>query len=156
MAEIAVVTQREIPTIGIRSMVPRDQMQAFFSESYGRLFHLIGPDGVTVAGAPYGRFRGMPSDPIDVEAGIPVTEPTESSGDIVAGVLPATEAVEAIHVGPYDTLPETYGEIIQWLTEHNLVPAYESWEMYLTDPMQEPDPSKWQTRIVWPIASADG
>ncbi len=156
MAEIALVTQQEIPTIGIRSMVPRDQMQTFFSESYGRLFHKIGPDGVTVAGAPYGRFRGMPSDPIDVEAGIPVTEPAESSDDIIAGVLPATDAVEATHVGSYDTLQETYGEIIQWMTEHSIVPAYESWEFYLTDPMQEPDQSKWHTKIVWPIAAENG
>jgi hypothetical protein len=26
------------------------------------------------------------------------------------------------------------------------------WEYYLSDPEQEPDPAKWQTRVIWPLA----
>ncbi len=59
-----------------------------------------------------------------------------------------------IHVGSYDTLETTYGEVVQWMTDHNLVPAGESWEFYLTDPNVEPDTSKWQTKIVWPVTPA--
>ncbi len=40
------------------------------------------------------------------------------------------------------------------MTDHNLVPAGESWEFYLTDPNVEPDTSKWQTKIVWPVTPA--
>ena len=154
MVKCALVTQSEIATIGIRSQVPREQMASFFSESYAKLFHEIGPGGATVVGPPYGRFRGMPSEPVDVEAGIPVAEAATRHGDILAGTLPAVEAVEAIHVGSYDTLETTYGEVVQWMTDHNLVPARESWEFYLTDPNVEPDTSKWLTKIVWPVTPA--
>jgi hypothetical protein len=26
------------------------------------------------------------------------------------------------------------------------------WEYYLSDPAAEPDPAKWKTLIVWPVA----
>jgi hypothetical protein len=33
-----------------------------------------------------------------------------------------------------------------------MVPAGHVWEVYLSQPQAEPDPSTWRTRIVWPLA----
>jgi AraC family transcriptional regulator len=115
------------------------------------LFGEIGREGVAVSGMPFARYRGMPTDSVDVEAGVPIAETATDRDDIVAGTLPATEAVEAVHVGPYDTLEQTYNEMVAWMSEHNLVPSDEMWEFYLTDPADEPDPQKWETKVVWPV-----
>ena len=152
MVECALVPQEETPTIGIRSVVPLDRMQTFFSESYGRLFEEIGREHIRVTGMPFGRYRGMPSETVDVEAGVPVAKAPASHADVVVGELPATEAVEAVHVGPYDKLEETYDEMIAWMREHSLTPSDEMWEFYLTDPADEPDPAKWETKVVIPVA----
>lgn len=153
MVECAIVPQPEVPTIGIRSTVPLNRMKEFFGESYGRLYGEIGREGVAVSGMPFGRYRGMPTDIVDVEAGFPIAEPTAGHDDIVAGTLPATEAVEAVHVGPYDTLEQTYNEMVEWMSEHNLIPSDDMWEFYLTDPADQPDPRKWETKVVWPVVS---
>ncbi len=151
MAGYEIVEQVGTPTIGIRRTIPVDQMQEFFSDSYGRLFEEIESSNLTVTGAPYGRYRGIPSDTYDVEAGVPIAEPTTSHDDIVAGQLPEVEAVEFIHVGPYDTLRQSYDAMAAWMSEQNIIPEGEMWEMYLTDPTEEPDPAKWETKIVWPV-----
>jgi effector-binding domain-containing protein len=67
-------------------------------------------------------------------------------------MLPGGDAFEAIHTGPYDTLGETYGAIQQQMQAEGLTPSDSMWEYYLSDPEQEPDPAKWQTKVVWPTA----
>ena len=66
-------------------------------------------------------------------------------------MLPGGRAVEGIHVGSYDHLPGAYADLQQWMEQHGLEPANLMWEYYLTDPGIEPDPSRWRTRIVWPV-----
>lgn len=151
MADYEIVRQTETPTVGIRRVVPMNEMQNFFSDAYERLFHEIGEKGLTVTGPPYGRYRGEPSDTFDVEAGVPIAQPTTSHDDIVAGHLPAVEAVQFVHIGPYDTLRQSYESIAAWMAQNDIVPGAEMWEQYLSDPMAEPDPSKWETKIVWPV-----
>ena len=75
MVQCALVPQEETPTIGIRSVVPMEQMQSFFGESYGRLFEEISREHIKVTGMPFGRYRGLPTDKVDVEAGVPIAKP---------------------------------------------------------------------------------
>ncbi len=71
---------------------------------------------------------------------------------MVPGSLPAGRVVEAIHVGPYDTMEKTYAEIEDYLADEGLTPAEVMWETYLSDPDTEPDPAAWRTLICWPLA----
>jgi len=67
----------------------------------------------------------------------------------LSGVLPAGRAAEAMHVGPYDTLSQTYDEVMRWVQEHGMHPGTDMWEYYLSDPSTEPDPASWRTRVLW-------
>lgn len=58
-----------------------------------------------------------------------------------------------MHIGPYDTLRQSYESIAAWMSQNDIIPGAEMWERYLSDPMKEPDSSKWQTKIVWPVLS---
>jgi len=151
VVDCLLVEEAEMPTIGVRSVVALDAMTDFFGAAYGQVFERIGREGLTVTGMPFGRYRGMPTETVDIEAGVTVAETVPSSGEIVAGTLPATKAVEAVHVGPYDTMVETYAAMQDWIGSEGLEPSDEMWEFYLTGPTEEPDPAKWQTKIIWPI-----
>lgn len=71
---------------------------------------------------------------------------------VTKGTLPEAEAFEAVHMGPYDSLEKTYGIIQEHMKAEGFTPSDTMWEYYLSDPETEPDPTKWQTRVVWPIA----
>jgi len=80
-----------------------------------------------------------------------VSSPVTDVDDVVASSLPGGRVVEAVHVGPYDTLAETYREVEQWMVGQGLRPGAVTWESYLTDPAAQPDPSTWRTLVMWPV-----
>lgn len=96
-------------------------------------------------------YRGMPAQTVDVEAGFPIVGTLADSGPVVAGTLPETEACEAVHTGPYDTLTATCSAVQDRMQAAGKTPSDTMWEYYLNGPSTEPDPQKWQTRIVWPF-----
>jgi effector-binding domain-containing protein len=81
-----------------------------------------------------------------------VASPIEPSGEVEPFVLPAGRVVTGTHIGPYETLGQTYEQLMAWMRAEGLTLAEGMWESYLSDPSVEPDPNTWRTLIVWPLA----
>ena len=145
---------QEQPTAVLRETVPMNALREFFGRAYGAVMATSQKQNVQLAGPPFALYRGMPTDVVDVEAGFPVAAPFASSGGggVIAGSLPGGQALEAMHIGPYESLPETYGAITAKMQADGLTPGDAMWEYYLTDPATEPNPAKWKTLVVWPVA----
>lgn len=140
------------PVAVIRERVPMAALAEFFARAFGAVMAAMQRQGVFPAGPPFARYHGMPGDSVDVEAGFPVGGRFNGADGVQTGILPGGEAFEAIHTGPYDTLGKTYGALQQKMQAEGITPADTMWEYYLSDPEQEPDPAKWQTKVVWPAA----
>ena len=151
--DIKSTTLQEQPTAVLRETVPMKELRAFFSRAYSLVMSAAEQQHVQLAGPPFAMYRGMPTDVVDVEAGFPVAAsfPGGDSG-VTAGSLPAGRALEAMHVGPYETLPKTYEAIVAKMQAEGLTPGNAMWEYYLSDPAAEPDPAAWKTLIIWPVA----
>ena len=151
MTEIR-ITQHDVqPTAGVRERVPMTQLTEFFGRAFEQTMAVLQAQGIAPAGPPFGKYYGMPTETVDVEAGIPVATPVTPSGAVIAGMLPGGRVVEATHVGPYDTMEATYGEVQQYLAQSGLTPGDVMWESYLSDPELETDPATWRTQICWPV-----
>jgi effector-binding domain-containing protein len=151
--EIKSAELQEQPTAVLRETVPMDALRQFFDRAYSSVMSAVQQQHVQLAGPPFALYRGMPTDVVDVEAGFPLAAPYPGGdGGVTAGMLPAGRALEAMHVGPYETLPETYNAVMARMQEDGLTPGNVMWEYYLTDPAAEPDPATWKTLIVWPVA----
>lgn len=127
-------------------------MSEFFGRAFGTVMAAAGSQGIPVAGPPFALYRGMPTETVDVEAGFPVAAGFRETEAVASGTLPEADAFEAIHVGSYDTLGQTYGVIQERMRAEGRTPSDTMWEFYLSDPATEPDPTKWQTRVVWPYS----
>ena len=55
------------------------------------------------------------------------------------------------HHGPYEGLPEAWGEFMDWIETHDHTPALDLWECYLTNPDSDPDPAHWRTELNRPL-----
>jgi effector-binding domain-containing protein len=152
MTEIRIVDRRHQPTAGVRERIPMDRLTEFFPRAFHETMELLAAQGIAPAGAPFGKYFGMPSTTVDVEAGVPVATPIEPAGDVIAGELPGGRVVETVHVGPHETLEDTYLEVQRFFAEHGLTPGAIMWESYLSDPETEPDPAAWRTLISWTVA----
>lgn len=150
MTDIKIIQSPEQHTAGIRDRVPMAGLADFFARAFEETMQAMGAQGLSPAGAPFGKYYGSPGEFVDVEAGFPVPSVITPDGDVAPGVLPGGSLVEATHVGSYDTLASTYSEVERYFAEAGLSPGPVMWESYLTDPAVEPDPEKWHTRISWP------
>ena len=152
MSDIHVIHTPSQHTAVVRAQVPVQDLPAFFSRAYDQVLAAVRSQRAAPVGPPFALYHGMPGVTVDVEAGFPVSQAVPASGDVVPGTLPAGEAVEAVHVGPYDRLPDTYADVQAWMAEHHLSSGPQMWESYLSDPQSEPDPSRWRTLVVVPTA----
>lgn len=80
------------------------------------------------------------------------SEKIEGTEEIESEFMKAHRAMVYTHVGPYENLPESYEKIISVLMAKGYEMLEPSYEVYLTDPGTEPDPTKWKTDVYIPIA----
>jgi effector-binding domain-containing protein len=119
--------------------------------------------GIAPAGAPFIRYDviSMPGR-LDVEMGWPVASPAPDDGRVKSGSLPAGRYATVLYTGPYDGLMEANRVLIEWAKAQGIV--WDSWptaegdafgarfESYITDPGEQPDPSKWETEVLIRLA----
>lgn len=151
MTTITVVDHPEQLTAGVRERVPLSELMQFFSRAFEHTMKALEAQGIHPSGAPFGKYYGQPGETVDVEAGFPVPLVIASVGDVKPGTLPGGRIVEAVHVGPFDTMERTYAELQRYFSDAHLDVGDVMWESYLTDPEVEPDAAKWRTQICWPV-----
>lgn len=142
----------EQPVAVVRERVPMDSLTGFFDRAFGAVMAAVQTQGARPAGPPFALYHGMPGASVDVEAGFPIQGNFHGTGEVASGVLPDTDAFEAIHTGPYDQLGTTYDAIREHMQAEGATPGNDMWEYYLSDPLKQPDPATWQTRVIWPVA----
>ncbi|EWT03635.1 AraC family transcriptional regulator [Intrasporangium oryzae NRRL B-24470] len=152
MTDIQIIDAKLQHTAVVRERVPMDELKDFFARAYGMTMGVMRAQRVAPVGPPFGLYHGMPGETVDVEAGFPVSSPITDAEGVTAGTLPGGTVVEAVHIGPYEKLADTYAEVEQWMVEHELTPGDEMWECYLSDPQREPDPATWRTLVMVPTA----
>jgi effector-binding domain-containing protein len=137
----------------VRREVAMAELPAFYDSAYGALFEAVSAAGGSPTGAAFGWYHGGPSETVDVAAGFPVSGLDVGSleGDVEVVDRPGGRAAAAMHVGPYDELPETYVQVEQWLDEQGLEGRGDMWEEYLTMPTPDTDPTTLETRLVFPL-----
>ena len=160
-----VVDRPAQPFVGVTRPVTMATLKEAADE-VPRLLGWLSERGLTPAGAPFLRYLVIDmAATMVVQAGVPVAEPVVASvpdGDVEDDTLPAGSYVTTTHVGPYDGLYNATAALLTWAGEQGLhfdkspSPSGEAWasrvERYETDPVAEPDPARWVTRLTFKLA----
>ena len=154
-----------IGTYGIQRVNLREQVTAVISEKfgvedplrrfgalYGEICGHLARVGAQPIGPPFARFPSK-DGALEVEVGFPVLAAVPAAGRMETSRLPGGPGVQTIHVGAYERLPGAHEALEQWAKEHGYEPAGPCWEVYFTDPSEEPDVTKWRTQVVMPVRS---
>jgi len=138
--------------ISLRDRVSDEEVSERMGEMLPEVLAYALSCGAEVAGPPYSRYFEITPDEIDFECGIPVAAPVPVTESYQVSELPGGKAAAALHRGPYDRLILTWQALSRWVSEQGMQQAGPGWEVYVTDPQQEPDPSLWETRVYIPVA----
>ena len=181
--EPRIVDLPDRPYLGVRAVCTATTMNVVADRLPGIIGHVLGRGGA-LAGAPFIRYHRVgPGDEYDAEAGVPVDDPgpatdgpathdpatddivTEGPAhDITAGTLPAGRYAVTRHTGHLDGLPAATDALLAWAGDRDLAwdrtdtPHGERWgarvEHFLTNPAEEPDPSRYVTELSFRLADA--
>ena len=139
------------PTAAVRVTIEPARMGEAFDEVFPETLSYLERVGASPVGPPFARFFDYTEDEADFEAGFPVSEPIQGEGRVAASELPGGLAAVTTHVGPYEGLQDTHAAIGEWVLANGHDPSGPVWEVYVTNPREEPDPSKRRTEVVWPL-----
>lgn len=149
--EIKIEYLKKQPTLAMTATTTQAEVSTVLADLLPQIHVYTAQSGADMAGPPFTRYHNWSPGGVELEAGMPVTEPAAGEGPIEAGELPGGPAAVTMHVGPYDRLSEAYEALEAWLEENGKESAGAPWEVYLTDPGLDPDPQTWQTKILWPV-----
>jgi effector-binding domain-containing protein len=141
------------PVLVMRRRINRADVAKVIGELLGAVFLRAQRAGATLTGQPFTRYLEWGPGLVSIEAGLPVAARVEGEGDVLAESLPGGRVAVTTHLGPYHQLVDAHAAVQQWLEEHGLRATGSPWEVYVTDPADEPDPMNWRTDVFWPIGS---
>ena len=125
---------------------------------FGQVYAEMEKQGLQMAGPAYVHYLDFEesSGHMNFRAGMQVAEPGADAGSIKAHSYPEMQMVTALHKGPYEELAISYGKMQKYMTAEGLDVTGEAFEFYLTGIMSEPDQSKWETLIAFPLNPQEG
>lgn len=137
--------------LGIRNEVTFDKIGAMFNENLPKIFADAGNAGVQPAGAPVGLFYKW--DPkamkTDMAAAIPVADVNAKVGSWQKLEVKGGKALVVDYYGAYEKSEAAHNAMDKYIADNKYKQIAPVVEEYITDPMKEPDTSKWLTRIVY-------
>ena len=141
------------PAVVIRTAARQQDMGPAMSELFPAILAFVLESPAEPAGPPFCRYLSMGGEEWEFECGMTVTEPVAGEGRVEATELPGGDVVTTMHVGPYETLGQSWGALEGWMQENGRGPGGAAWEVYWTDPGEVPDPAEWRTELVMPLGS---
>ena len=132
------VDRSEQPTLVVRTRAAVERLPQVLGPAWGSIMAYASKAGAEPSGPPFVAYHDMDMQDLDLE------------GDVRSARLPAGQAVETVHVGPYDQLGSAYEALEAWMKANGRVAGGPPHEHYLNDPQETP-PGELRTRIVWPL-----
>ena len=131
--------------VGRNERTPGDQIPAAVDRAFPALFGWLEEHRIERTGAPFIRYLAMEPE-FELEFGVPVADaPAQARRELPAGRF----AID-IHIG-LTGLREAHIALAAWIESQGATIVGPSIECYLTDPADEPDPSRWEVEIAFPV-----
>ncbi|MDO5511311.1 GyrI-like domain-containing protein [Corynebacterium sp.] len=142
--------------IAIRETIATAEMPAFFDRVYTRLGDVLAASGAHPAGPARAYYHTPLTDTVDVSAAFPL--PAEQVAAVEAEApdlvhhLPDVTALTMRHHGAYDSLGNTWQELVEAATATGREMGPLCWEEYVTEPSPEADPADMITDLYVTLA----
>ncbi|MFN8377920.1 MAG: GyrI-like domain-containing protein [Anaerolineae bacterium] len=147
-------------TLGIRVQTPMKGMFAVVDKLFKELNAWTRQHNVEASGPPFLRYHVIDMrGEMDIEVGIPVSDPLPGDNRVKPGILPAGQYASLIYSGSGLAGNKA---LVEWARDNGL--AWDRWEdargdafrsryeRYLTDPKIEPRKKRWDIEVAIKLA----
>ncbi|MBD80445.1 MAG: hypothetical protein CL840_16130 [Crocinitomicaceae bacterium] len=145
------VVVEAIPYLSMTDSCTVEMISESLGKMYGAIMGHCGENQVESAGAPFAIYHSWDGKATRVEAGIPLAEAIKGTDAIESKTLYAGNALKLVYMGPYDQGEVAHNAVADYAEANGKEIVGPPWEVYVTDPGNEPDPNKYITEIYYPI-----
>jgi effector-binding domain-containing protein len=136
----------------IHVVIPRSEIRSVMGPGLAELMAALGAQGIAPTGPWLTHHLRMDPATFDFEICVPVARAVAATGRVRPGQLPAATVARTVYHGGYEGLGAAWQEFDAWIRAQGRKPGPSLWEVYLTDPATNPDPSTWRTELNRPLA----
>ena len=134
----------------IRKTTSIQDMPSVLGQCFGEIIQYVMESGAAEPVESFVIYHNMDMSNLEIDVGFTVSESLPDKGNIISSSIPAGKYAVALHVGPYETLNQTYDELTGFVDERKQTVDNWVYEVYLNNPMDNPDePAK--TMIYFPL-----
>jgi hypothetical protein len=152
MPAFPIVTLKPEPFAYITMTTPMSDIAQAMGQGFDRLGAAFGQSGARMAGMPMCHYTAYDEKTTTFELGFPA-RPDEldklKAAGLQTGQTPSGRNMKAVHMGPYDTVVQTYNAMTEEMKARGLTAAQDMWEVYYSPPDSPPEQIK--TEILWPV-----
>ncbi len=149
--EVTLVEVDPMDVLAIRTESSPDEIGQVMGGAFGQIMEFMQSKKLEQTGPPFSIWYSWEGDIMEYDNCIPVGKKVKAEPPIRMITTYSGKAVTVDHWGSYETTQYSWGSVDQYINENGLEKNGEPWEVYVTDPMTEPDQSKWLTRLYWPV-----
>lgn len=140
----------EQPTAVCTTTLAVTEIGSWLGPTYASVAERLAAEGAGPVGPPFARYHLLGAGRFQIEAGFPALRPIADGAEVTAATLPGGPVAHTVHVGPYDAMEPAYEALEAWIRDHGYEANGDPWEVYLSDPIAEPDPATWRTEVYAP------
>ncbi len=150
------VTESKVPqrnAFAVRLQASMAEIGQKLGMAYGGISKTMQEQRLTPAGPPISiYYNDGANGTFDFDAAMIYDgKPGKTVDGVKAITLPATNVAVVDFYGPYEKTGAAHEAINAWAKTNNKTINGAPWEEYITDPMVEKDPTKWLTKVYYPI-----
>lgn len=143
MPEYKMVQVKETPYLYQErtcSMDPQD-ISAAMGEVFHNVMKFVHEHDATSGNQALAVYPTYDPENMTFRAGVTVSaeDAAKAKGSIKSASLPEGEVLTFTHMGPYSTLRDSYGELMQHLANIKRMVAVPTWEIYVNNPDEVPE-----------------
>ena len=132
-----------------------EEMPTAMGRGFGMLSVLFTKAAAQMAGNPLAHYLEFDAHSVKFDLGFPALEADlerlRAAGASI-GRTPGGRNMTATHIGPYDTVSETYSTMDRAMQAQGLIGSKDMWESYLSPP--DTPPEQTRTDVIWPLLTA--
>jgi len=141
--------------LGVRATVSADPavVAAFYQKNLPNAFGVVTKNNVMGEGMPRGLFYtyDIEKGESDMCAAVPTSKEIDAPEGFTSFTIKGGKSLILDYYGDYAGTGKAHDAMEKYMNDRGLIFKGPAMEEYVTDPMTEPDPNKWLTKIYYPL-----
>ncbi len=127
--------------------IPRSQIQQVMGPGLQEVIAAAEAQGLNPVGPWYTHHFRLDPEVFEFEICVPVDRPFAPAGRVRPGEVLTATVARTVYRGPFEGLPDAWGEFSEWIETEGLATGPDIWEVYLSGPEVSGDPADWKTEL---------